>query len=139
MTAEHNVSRSSFAWNGAAWFGSQFGCTLWLLILGLFLFWKDVLSASVCVAGFAVLNAWGVYLWRVRQRLSAFAGLRRFLLAASVTFAVVVLIVNAREVSEPPVPGALVSTYLPYWLIGVAPALLLLFFLHERKAKRSQG
>jgi len=39
---------------------------------------------------------------------------------------------------EPPTPGALVSTYLPYGGIAVAPALMLFFFLQERSFKRAQ-
>ena len=43
-----------------------------------------------------------------RERLSAYAGLQRFLLVASVIIAVVVLVVNIRGVSEPPPSGSLV-------------------------------
>lgn len=138
MTTDENVAPSSFTWNAGGWFGSQLGCTLWLLILGLVLLRKDAVSAWVCVASFAILNVWGFHLWRVRGRLSAYAGLQRFLLAASVLIAAVVLVVNVRGVSEPPAPGSLVSTYVPYWVIGVAPALMLLFFWRERMVKRTQ-
>ena len=65
MATEQNIAPSSFTWNVGGWFGSQLGCTLWLLILGLVLFRKDSLSAWACVASFLVLNAWGFYLWRV--------------------------------------------------------------------------
>jgi hypothetical protein len=43
----------------------------------------------------------------------------------------VVVVVNSRGLSEPPTPGARVSTYLPYWVVGAAPALMLLFYLWE--------
>jgi hypothetical protein len=129
---------SAFAWNAGGWFGAQLGSTLWLLILGLVLSRKDTLTASVCVASFVVLNAWGLYLWRSRERLSAYAGLQRLLLGASVIIALVVVVVNGRGLSEQPSPGALVSTYLPYWVIAVAPALMLLFFLWDRQVKRAQ-
>ena len=136
MATDQHSTRSAFAWNAGGWFGSQLGCTLWLLILGLVLLSKDSLSAWVCVGGFVVLNAWGCYLWRCREQLSAHAGLQRFLLAASLMIALVVMVVNSRGVSEPPTPGALVSTYLPYWVIAAAPALMLLFFLREWNVKR---
>jgi hypothetical protein len=79
-----------------------------------------------------------LYLWRSRERLSAHAGLQRFLLVTSVVVALVVVVVNTRGLSEPPTPGAVVSTYLPYWVIAAAPALMLLFFVRERKVKRGQ-
>lgn len=138
MTTDGNRTPSVFAWNAAGWFGAQGGCTLWLLILGFVLLRKDSLAAWACVASFLVLNAWGLYLWRSRERLSAYAGLQRFLLAASVIIAVVVVVVNTRGLSEPPTPGALVSTYLPYWVIAAAPALMLLFFFRERKVRRAR-
>jgi hypothetical protein len=139
MVADANSARSAFIWNVGGWFGSQLGCTLWLLILGFALLSNDSLAAWVCLASFAVLNAWGLYLWRRRKQLRAYAGLQWFLLAASVIIALVVVVVNSRGVSVPPGPGALVSTYLPYWVVAVAPALMLVFFLRERAVKRSQG
>ena len=136
MATDRNSTPSAFAWNVGGWFGAQLGCTLWLPILGLVLLRKDALAAWVCVASFLVLNAWGFYLWRARERLSAYAGLQRFLLAASVIIAVVVVVVNTRGLSEPPNAGALVSTYLPYWVIAAAPALMLFFFFRERSVRR---
>jgi hypothetical protein len=139
MITDGNRPTTAFSWNAGGWFGSQLGCTLWLLILGFVVLSKDSLAAAVCLAGFVTLNAWGLSLWQRRERLSAYAGLQRFLLAASLIIALVVVVLNGRGVSEPPTPGALVSTYLPYWSIAVAPALMLLFFLRERQVKRSQG
>ncbi len=133
-----NSAPHAFSWNAGGWFGSQLGCTLWLLILGFVLLSRDALAASVCLAGFLALNAWGLYLWRGRQGLSPYSAIQRFLLAASVVIAVVVAVVNVRGVSEPPAAGALVSTYLPYWVIAVAPALMVLFFLRQRGLNRSQ-
>ncbi len=138
MEGQPNPASSSFAWNAGGWFGSQAGCTLWLLILGLLVFQKDAVSGGVCLASFALLNAWGLYLWRRRGRLSAYAGLQRFLFAASVLIAVVVYVLNARGVAEPPAPGAFVSTSLPYWVVAMAPALMLVFFLREHSARRGR-
>lgn len=81
----------------------------------------------------------GMYLWRRRERLSAYAGLQGFLAATAVIITVVVVVMNGRGVSEPPAPGALVSTYLPYWVVALPPVLMLLFYLRERKVKQSQG
>jgi hypothetical protein len=137
VASPENSTVSAFAWNAGGWLGTQVGCTLWVLILGFVLFRRDALVGWTCVSSFFVLNAWGLYLWRSRERLSAYAALQRFLIAASVVIALVVWVVNSRGLSEPPSPGALVSTYLPYWVIAAAPALMLLFFLRERKVRRS--
>ena len=139
MSTEANNALSPFSWNAGGWFGSQLGCTMWLLILGFLLLSKDFLSAGVCVGGFVILNAWGLYLWRCREQLKAYAGFQRFLAAASLIFALVVAVVNGRGVSELPAPGALVSTYLPYWVIVFAPGLKLLCFWRERTVKGIQN
>lgn len=138
MVTKQHVVRPAFVWNAGGWFGSQFGCTLWLLILGLVLLRRDAVAAGACLASFAISNAWGLYLWGRRARLSAYAGIQRFLLLASVLIVVVVWVVNVRGASAPPAPGTLVSTYLPYGAVVVAPALMLVFFLRERQAKRDQ-
>ncbi len=131
-------SPPTFSWNAGGWFGSQVGCTLWLLILGFVLLAKDPPSGWLCLTGFVLLNAWGLYLWRCRERLSPYAGFQRFLAVASMIIALVVVVANNRGVSAPPNPGSLVSTYLPYWVIGLAPALMFLFFLRQRHSHRSQ-
>ena len=136
MATDGRSAVTAFSWNAGGWFGSQVGCTLWLLILGAVLLSKDSLAAWLCVGGFMVLNAWGLYLWRGREKLTAYVGMQRFLCATSLIIALVVAVVNGRGVSEPPAPGALVSTYLPYWAIAVAPGLMLLFYWRERQVKR---
>lgn len=139
MNIGANTERSAFSWNAGGWFGTQFGCTLWLLILGVVLISRGSLLGWACIASFVVLNVWGSYLWRHREQLGAYTGLQRFLFPASLIIAVIVVVVNRGGVSEPPAPGALVSTYLPYWVIVFAPALMLLFYVLERNAKRRLG
>lgn len=136
MTAVESNGKSAFAWNAGGWFGAQIGSTLWLLILGAVLLPGDSLTAWACLSGFLALNGWGWHLWHRRQHLGAHAALQRFLAAATAVIAGVVALVNARGLSEPPAPGALVSTQLPYWVVGVAPALMLVFYLRERGARR---
>jgi hypothetical protein len=138
MATEENNAQPAFSWNAWGWFGTQLGATLWMLILGVVLLSKDSLAALVNVGGFVVLNAWGLCLWQSRERLSAHAGFQRLLGASSVVIAFVVVVNNSRGSSQPRVPGAWVSTYLPYWVIAVAPALMLLFFLLERQMKRNR-
>jgi len=132
-STDQHVARSAFVWYAGGWFGTQFGCTLWMLILGFVLLSRDRLGALACIAGFLILNAWGLYRWQSKARLTAYAGQQRFLLVASVIVAAVVSALNLRGLSAPPAPGTLVSTYLPYWVILLAPGLMLLFHWRERK------
>lgn len=130
------TTRSAFCWYPGGWFGAQLGCTLWLFILGGVLRPKDSLASWLCIGSFVVLNAWGLYLWSRRKILRAYAGLQLFLLGASLVIALIVVVVNSRGLSEPPAAGGWVSTYLPYWVIAVAPVMMLLFFIKERRARR---
>lgn len=138
MTTESNKPRSAFTWNVGGWFGSQIGGTLWLLILGLLLLSIDSLTAWVSLGSYGVLNAWGLYLWGARRRISAYAAIQFFLSAASVFIALVVSVANNRGLSQPPAPGVLVSTSLPWGVIAVAPGLMVWFFLMELRASRTQ-
>ena len=136
MTQAQHDSRSAFVWNAGGWFGSQIGGTLWMLILGLVLLGKDLVSAASALAAFGLLNAYGWQLWCRRTELRAYVALQRFLITASVAIAAVVVLLNVRGVAEPPPPGALVSTHLPYWVVAVAPGLALMFWWRERMARR---
>ena len=82
MSPREDSIPSTFSWNAGGWFGSQVGCTLWLLILGLVLLPKDPLAAGSCIGGFVVLNAWGFFLWRRQATLRAYSGIQRFLALA---------------------------------------------------------
>jgi hypothetical protein len=139
MTAVGKDGSSAFTRNAGGWFGSQLGGTLWLLVLGVVVMPNDRLAASVCIGGCAALNAWGLYLWRSRERLRAYTGIQRFLAVASLIVALVVLVLNYRGVSGPPTPGAPVSTHVPYWSIVVVPTLMLLFAFQERGRRRNRN
>ena len=136
MTAVESNGKSVFAWNAGGWFGTQIGSTLWLLILGTLLLARDSVTAWACLAGFFALNGWGWHLWRRRRHCGPHAALQRFLALTTAVIAGVVALVNARGLSEPPAPGALVSTQVPYWIVGIAPVLMLVFYLRERGARR---
>jgi hypothetical protein len=129
---------TAFSWNFGGWFGSQLGSTLWLLLLGVVLLSQDSLVAWLCIVGFVFLNVWGLYLWRSRAHLTTYAGLQRFFSAASLTTALVVVMVNSRGLSTPPPPGTVISTHLPYWVIAVFPGVMMFFFLLERQGRRSK-
>jgi hypothetical protein len=131
-----NPPASAFVWNRGGWFGPQVGSTLWLLILGCVLLARDRPAAWICLSAGAALNGLGLLLWRDRGRRSAYASLQVFFGAATLVIALAVAAVNLRGVSEPPPPGALVSTYVPYWAMLLAPGLMLAFYLRERAQRR---
>lgn len=135
-TGESTIRPTAFAWNAGAWFGSQGGCSLWMLILGLLLLPKDAVAGTGCLAGFLVVNAWGLLLWRARRRVRAYAAIQAFLLVCTVAMIGVVGLVRARGMSEPREPGAFVSTDLPWSVLLVCPALLVAFHFRERAALR---
>ena len=120
---------SAFPWNAGAWFGGcHCGCTAWLLTAcGVSLFSGDLISGLVCLAGFVVLNAIGLSLWRNKNRLTAFAGAQIFLCAAAVVFIPIVLTLHWR---------GLASTTESFQVLLLPPALLLLFYFVIYRGKR---
>ena len=135
MTSE----KKPVSWHAGGWFGSQLGGTLWLLVLGLVIMRRDLLAASLCIGSCAILNAWGLFLWRSRERLGPYAGIQRFLALASVIVALVILALNYRNFVQRPEPGSLGPTYLPYWAIAVVPMLMLLIYFQERVRRRGKN
>lgn len=58
-------------WDFGAWFGSQIGSSLWMLLAGLILLGRAPLAAGVVLVLFALVNAVGATLWSRRERLRA--------------------------------------------------------------------
>ena len=92
--------RTAFVWSAGGWLGAQLGSTLWMALLGLALLGRDVPSAVVCLAGFALANAIGTALWRARERRSAYAAIQMFLASLAVLVAILVLVVRARGATD---------------------------------------
>lgn len=124
MNPPASTAATAFIWNRGGWFGGQLGCTVWLLFPAVGLPRQSVLI-WLSLGSFVALNAWGLYLWRRRFSLSAYAGIQRFLLAASVIVALVVLTFRANGVAE------------PYWIIALAPALMLVCSMRERQVRQA--
>jgi hypothetical protein len=133
MDSASNPSGTAFVWNAGGWFGAQLGSTLWTASLGLVVHGQDRAAAAAALAGFALANAAGLLVWRGRARRSAYSGVQLFLLALALIVAAVVAVVQLRGASETPTSG--VSTYLPWWVVGLAPILMLAFLLRERAAR----
>ena len=129
---------SGLTWNAGGWFGSLFGCTLWLFILGLALLTKDLPAAATSLVGCALLVTWGWHIWGSRAKRSAYAGLQRFLAGCTLVYTVVILTVNLRGASSPAFDSEVLSTYLPYWALGIAPLMMLVFYLRERSGAQTE-
>src|SRR5215813_10485357 len=80
---------SAWTWNARGWFGGQIGATIAMLIEGLLILRRDLLSGVVCLGGWLVLNALGLFLWSRRDRWSAYQGIQAFMGVLSVVAAIV--------------------------------------------------
>lgn len=107
-----------------AWYGSQFGATLWLALAGLGLLGEDLLGAAAFLGGFACLNLWGVLLWRQSRAANAHATVQKFLAGGAIVVAILMPITNLRGL----------SLDLPYWVLAVFPCMMLwvLLFLKNK-------
>lgn|GEM_PF-1892345 len=126
---------STFQWNRGGWLGGQFGCSAWMLIAGISLIPSDLASALICVASFVALNWIGQSLWRQRDRISAYDGIQYFLLAVSIVYALVITTIQVRL--EGTIDSFGQSTAMPWWVIGMAPAMMVMFGLREWLFQRS--
>lgn len=103
-------------WSPGSWFGTQLGCTLWLLLLGAVLLGEDHVTGAAAFVGFVAANAWGLRLWRRRARMPGRVGMQRLLAGIALVVAIVVVLANVRAV----------AVDLPYWTIAVVPACMVL-------------
>lgn len=131
---EPNQSRPfDWSWNGG-WFGIQFGGTCWMLIEGLLILRRDLLSGLACLLGCLVLNAIGLFVWSRRSRWRPYPAIQVYLAIMSVIVTIVVLIVKARGADDA-MSGA-VWTHLPYWALAVTPAAMVLVAVIKRGTTR---
>jgi predicted membrane-bound spermidine synthase len=137
MSSEEIVKKSPFVWNGGSWLGALLGGSGWALVLGIVLLFEDAISAAVCLGGFVAWNAYGLSLWRRRDKLAAYAGLQRLLLALTAFSAIITVTVNARGISESHTPFGVVSTEMPYRAIALPLIFMLGFFFFQRVVKRT--
>jgi hypothetical protein len=63
-------------WSTGAWFGTQVGCTAWMIAAAVeSIARRAPWAAALFLASFAVITAIGIGLWRRRDRLSPFRAL----------------------------------------------------------------
>lgn len=128
--------KSPFVWNAGAWLGSLLGGSAWVLLAGIVLLFQDIPSAAVCLGSFAALNTYGLHLWRRRDKLGAYEGFQRLMLAFTLFYAIIIVVMNVRGITESPTPIGGIPTRVPYWPIGLPLVSMAFWYLLERAAKR---
>lgn len=133
MTNRRNNSgtKTAFVWTNGGWFGSQIGSTLWMLLLGITLLSKDLITATIAISSSLLLNSWGLYLWKLKEIITMYSAIQRFLVAVFLVTTFNVILVNSRSISP-------ASIFLPYWTITLPLGLMLLVFILEQKTKSLQ-
>ena len=127
----------AFRWNAAAWFGSQLGGTLWLLLYGALLVGRDVpLGLLVLVLGL-VANVVGVVLWSRRDRMAPYPAIQSLLLAIGVCGLAAVVAVHRLTIARGLDRALLEQPRRLYWGLLLIPAIMVLFHLAERGGRRA--
>jgi hypothetical protein len=79
------IGPGRFQWNTGAWFGSQFGCTAWMLVAAAESMFRHVPWVALgFLLGFAVANTIGTALWWRRDRVAPFRAIMLLLLVCGV-------------------------------------------------------
>lgn len=123
-----------FQWNRGGWFGSQIGATLWLGLLGgLLLAQGQLVGAVALVLGF-LANVVGVLLWRRRRTLSPYSALQILIGISGVSAAISLAAISMAGSSQ-----RAFQTSQSFWFLLVFPAVMLMFHLQERAARRTDA
>ncbi len=132
--------RSSFGWNVGGWFGTQLGCSVWMLVTAGVLLGRHLGAAVACFVCFLVPNLVGTGLWIWRAKVSAYAAIQTLILAAG--FASIITVAVAERVGEWDrlgVGGNLPAPFM-YVLIGaLVSGLVGLAWAKERKFRARHG
>ena len=124
-------------WNAWSWFGPILGSTLWLLLSAVFLLNRSGELAALVLVLFVLANVVGVWLWRVRERLSVFAAFQVFLVTFWVCgIAAIYAIDRAGHWATLAVGGRNnISAWGAYVLLTIlVAALMVMFRIRQRRA-----
>jgi hypothetical protein len=120
---------SRFTWNAGGWFGGQAGATIWLLLLGFILMFRDPVAGGVAIGCATLANLVGLGLWTNRKRISAYAGIQAMMGSTAVLALIAVIICN----------GRLSAPRIPLWVLLTYPGVMLQFMLMERAARSPEA
>jgi len=130
-----SAPREVFQWNAGGWFGSQVGCTLWMLLGAGFLFREAPLATLVWLTSFALINMLGVILWRRRERWRAYDAIQCLIVATGVLSLVCVAIVDRMGKLPELTFGHAYPQVLAYGSLLIFPVLMVWFYVLNRMGK----
>jgi hypothetical protein len=81
---EPMLGPGQFQWNTGGWFGSQLGCTAWMLVGAAVIAPQAPLVAAWWACCFVIANAVGTGLWWRRDRLSPYPAIQALLATVAV-------------------------------------------------------
>lgn len=126
-------------WNAWSWFGPTLGSTLWLLLSAIFLLNRSGQLAGLVFVLFLLANLAGVWLWRVRARLSVFAAIQVFLATFWVCGIIAIYAIDRAGYWATLAVGGRnnISAWGAYVLLTILVAALVLIFRNQQR--RSSG
>ena len=123
-----------FQWNWPGWFGSQAGCSAWMLFGGILLSLKSPWLGGYWVGMFVVLNAAGFWLYFRRDRILPYPAVQLLLLVCGVTsISAWTLLVVMRPDLLPLMQATALKGYLCLMII---PGIMLSFHFKESAPTR---
>lgn len=136
---EQSENSSGLKWNAGGWFGSQIGCTCWMLVAAVLVSIKDLPAGAIVFVLFLVPNLLGTYLWSQRARTDIYPALQVLLLVSGGVSMAAVYVLERRAQWEAIQSGAVVSSSLMYLLIPcLIGGLMLMFYLQHGRARRKR-
>jgi hypothetical protein len=123
-----------FQWNRGGWFGGQIGATLWLVLLGGLLLAQGRLVGAVALVLGLLSNVLGVLLWHRRQTLSPYPALQVLLGVSGISAAISLAAISM--VGSSPQTFQISQTF---WALLSFPAVMVMFHLQERAARKTNA
>ena len=125
---------SHFSWNAGGWFGSQVGCTAWLLTGAVFLAPLAPRNAACWLACFVIANGIGTWLWSSRGWIRPYLAIQLLLLVCGICGLVAF---SSLDMTRPDVVRTVGERRQGYLALLILPALMAWFAVLEH-GSRSQ-
>ena len=124
------MQKQQLQWNSGGWFGGQLGSTIWILVAAVLAGIQDMKAGVVLALLFVIPNAFGLILWRHRNRFSCYAAMQWLLVAVGIFGLMTVFVLDRSGLWYAIQTGGSVSATFGYLIItGVVVVLMLSFYL----------